>query len=637
MIDCTGGLSRDERAIARRNKRESLISSGSDGRRKVSAKLQKTIDKMMKVAKDCLANEAAEAAWAARLFSLEHPDRVVSSTPFQEKEFGDTGSPDKALQVSGVTKDITPDLSAIVVSLALFDGDKMLFAISGVAVPPVTTKLRLSRFVTSARLVVEYNKNRNLDDKLRIDVCLPDNTHMDGFLGLYDKDIAIVTSCGTRKSICRVDLDLQTPLPSDGKIIAAARAFESGRLMVTSGHLTEGGLACWTQITEAALGGPLVDHEGKFLGVNLNIDTAGSSLFLPLTALRERLVHFQILTPKTMDFRGYSLPAGVSSIIPSGFWKKVKQLEWLGYPKPPPLVLEFNGKVLNSFEEEFGQLLAWKEYPFDVTDYSSREYVWPLLPRDVVTKISRSVVRLVSSKGSVRSFACTGLLIKWPGTEGMHPVILTSASLVRSRDDHFNIDNNLKIEVFLPPKQVAKGTLVFYHLISNIAIISLEKGFHCIRPFDICCKEDDLSKPVVAIGRQISEGFLMATEGEVISNRFDTEYLLGCRSRVLASTCRIKKAGIGGPLINFDGAFVGMNHYNERKETLFVPRREIVKILKKELNWRKRRLSMNTLHGVGCGIYRSARWSVPEPYYGHGLLDVDKHALLHQHIGRQLQ
>lgn len=98
MIDCTGGLSRDERAIARRNKRESLISSGSDGRRKVSAKLQKTIDKMMKVAKDCLANEAAEAAWAARLFSLEHPDRVVSSTPFQEKEFGDTGSPDKALQ-----------------------------------------------------------------------------------------------------------------------------------------------------------------------------------------------------------------------------------------------------------------------------------------------------------------------------------------------------------------------------------------------------------------------------------------------------------------------------------------------------------------------------------------------------------
>ncbi|PNT73879.1 hypothetical protein BRADI_1g03431v3, partial [Brachypodium distachyon] len=413
MVDCTGGLSRDERAIARRRKREYLLSSGSDGRRSICARLQKTIDKTTE----------------ARLFSLEHPDPVVSSTPFQEKEFGNSGSPDKALQAIGVTKDITPDLSAIVVSLALFDGDKMLFAISGVAVPPGTTELRLTRFVTSTRLVVEYNKNRNLDDKLRIDVCLPDNTHMDGFLGLHDKDIALVTSCGTRNSVCPVDLDLQAPLPSNDKIIAAARAFEFGRLM-------------------AALGGPFVDHDGKFLGLHLNIDTAGSSLFLPLTALRERLVHFQILTPKTMDFRGFSLPAGVSSIIPSGFWRIVKRRESLGYPMPPPLVLEFNGKLLNTFEEEFGQLLAWKEYPFEVQ--YSEEYVWSLLPRNVVTKISQSVVKVLSFNGSVRSFACTGLLIKWPGIEGMQPVILTSASLVRSHDEHFEIDNNLT--VFLPPK-----------------------------------------------------------------------------------------------------------------------------------------------------------------------------------------
>lgn len=75
------------------------------------------------MAKQCLAAKAADDAWAARLFSLEHPDPVVSSTPFQEKEFGNSGSPDKALQAIGVTKDITPDLSAIVVSLALFDGD----------------------------------------------------------------------------------------------------------------------------------------------------------------------------------------------------------------------------------------------------------------------------------------------------------------------------------------------------------------------------------------------------------------------------------------------------------------------------------------------------------------------------------
>jgi hypothetical protein len=66
---------------------------------------------------------AAQAAEDARLFDLEHPNQVISSIPFQEKEFGDSGSSDKAHQAISVTKDIAPDLSAIVVSLALFDGD----------------------------------------------------------------------------------------------------------------------------------------------------------------------------------------------------------------------------------------------------------------------------------------------------------------------------------------------------------------------------------------------------------------------------------------------------------------------------------------------------------------------------------
>jgi hypothetical protein len=45
----------------------------------------------------------------------------------------------------------------------------MLFACSGVAVPSgMACKLDLTRFVTSRRLVDEFNKNRNLDDKLRV-------------------------------------------------------------------------------------------------------------------------------------------------------------------------------------------------------------------------------------------------------------------------------------------------------------------------------------------------------------------------------------------------------------------------------------------------------------------------------------
>jgi hypothetical protein len=81
-------------------------------------------------------------------------------------------------------------------------------------------------------------------------VCLPNNRHRDGFLGLYDEHIAIVTSCACEDYVCPVDLDLQAPRPSNGKIIAAARSSKSGRLMVTPGNLTVVGDASWTQITE---------------------------------------------------------------------------------------------------------------------------------------------------------------------------------------------------------------------------------------------------------------------------------------------------------------------------------------------------------------------------------------------------
>ena len=44
----------------------------------------------------------------------------------------------------------------------------MLFACSGITIPGGESKLRLSRFVTSAHLVQEFNRNRYRDDKLRV-------------------------------------------------------------------------------------------------------------------------------------------------------------------------------------------------------------------------------------------------------------------------------------------------------------------------------------------------------------------------------------------------------------------------------------------------------------------------------------
>lgn len=67
---------------------------------------------------------------------------------------------------------------------------------------------------------------------------LPNNRTTDGFLGLYDKDIAIVTCLGFLR-VRPIDLDLKaTPSPGDS-VQAAGRAFNSGSLMAMRGSLYE--------------------------------------------------------------------------------------------------------------------------------------------------------------------------------------------------------------------------------------------------------------------------------------------------------------------------------------------------------------------------------------------------------------
>jgi hypothetical protein len=52
----------------------------------------------------------------------------------------------------------------------------MLFACSGIPIPHGRTRQSLTRFVTSAHLVTQFNENRNKDDKLRVGAanhCVP--------------------------------------------------------------------------------------------------------------------------------------------------------------------------------------------------------------------------------------------------------------------------------------------------------------------------------------------------------------------------------------------------------------------------------------------------------------------------------
>ncbi|KAG2643981.1 hypothetical protein PVAP13_2KG369800 [Panicum virgatum] len=489
----------------------------------------------------------------------------------------------------------------------------------------------------------------------QVEVCLPNGTSTLGFLGLYDDDIAIVTSLGCLE-VVPLDLDYKSvPVSSDDHVIAVGRVFSSYSLWALDGvpctECSNTWVSSTSDTTKAVLGGPLiqnnVESKGRLLGMNLDLNHDDKRYtFLPLGSLKERLEHFQILNPKVIDFHNYSLPKGVSRIIPSGFMSVINQLKALGYPLPPPLVLELNGHLLNTFEGCFGESYAWKGYSPGCIPSVSKGFVWSRLTKNVLDKISRRVVSLASFNEGIRFFACTGLLIKLCG----HTFILTSASLVRN-DDEGDIDNNLKIEVFLPPNQRRSGKLEVYNLNYNIAIISVAKQF-----FRACAEDIFKTNPssekaylqlisnehmkssqkVIAVGRDACEGLLMGTIGEVKPTNEDSK--LNCEELRL-STCEINKAGIGGPLIDLGGRFVGMNFYDGRRVTPFLPKSKIVEVVT---------AADVLLEYFGYGLphhivplddgwpTKKNRWLVPPPYWYHGELDVDADDIP-VFMGRQLQ
>ncbi|KAF8693428.1 hypothetical protein HU200_038822 [Digitaria exilis] len=211
-------------------------------------------------------------------------------------------------------------------------------------------------------------------------------------------------------------------------------------------------------------------------------------------------------------------------------------------------------RLINNFEEKFV------------------EDTWSKLSKKVASNISQSVVSLASFKGEERFFACTGIFIDFNGSTSR---ILTSASLVRTSGDEHKIVDNLKIQVYLPNKHLSVGTLQHYNLSYNIAVVSV-KGHHCCRTAKFHNQmQIEPHMEVVAIGRIFETGKLMATSGIVT----EKESNLDCKD-LMISTCKITKAGIGGPLIDFGGNFVGMNFYG-RKETHYLPKSTVLEWLRR--------------------------------------------------------
>ncbi|KAM0847337.1 hypothetical protein ACQ4PT_055077 [Festuca glaucescens] len=128
-----------------------------------------------------------------------------------------------------------------------------------------------------------------------------------------------------------------------------------------------------------------------------------------------------------------------------------------------------------------------------------------------------------------------------------------------------------EIEVLLN-SQCREGTLQHYSLHYNVALVSV-KNYPALRPSNTLLRWNKTFE-VAAIGRCFKSGALMATSGDLVcwTGTLDCDFLA-------TSTCKITKAGIGGPLVSLDGDVIGMNFYDKRIGTPFLGLNEIYEIL----------------------------------------------------------
>ncbi|KAF8646805.1 hypothetical protein HU200_065603 [Digitaria exilis] len=112
------------------------------------------------------------------------------------------------------------------------------------------------------------------------------------------------------------------------------------------------------------------------------------------------------------------------------------------------------------------------------------------------------------------------------------------------------------IEVLLPNKERRGGELQHYNLHYNVALVSV-KDFTAPHPANIQPYRSNHSSELVAIGRSFKSGILMAASGQHCQHT-EMPDTLDCKL-LRYSTCRITKAGIGGPLVDYNGKFIGMN------------------------------------------------------------------------------
>ncbi|KAL6616758.1 hypothetical protein ACP70R_039028 [Stipagrostis hirtigluma subsp. patula] len=498
---------------------------------------------------------------------------------------------------SELSEEVASKLSNSVVSIALSDGDTLLCECSGIT---VKREGSLTRFITSASLVRACNNKR--EDNLRLEVCHEDYVAK-GFLRAYDLD----------REIAFVDVmtfrDIQAIYPNAvmnfepqrmSKVVAVGRDI-SGKLMTMGGILngysakpkrSKRFIMSTCKIPEVCEGGPLFDFDGNFLGMNVY-----GVQWEPFSCQKIQLVFF---------YRKPGVGKGITVHRNTLTEDLLMELEFFGYPKPSESMLNVGMILVETFEDPFGD-----EYG---------KGVWSELSKTVSSNIYEATVALASFNGEKRFFACTGIFIEWNGCTP----ILTSGSLVRSSRCNNKIDENLTIEVLLPNNKRAEGTLQSYNLHYNVALVSVN-GFRASQTIKLERRYPG-SFEVLSVGRCFKSGSVMAARGSVIA-------------RPSTLDCRV---GIGGPLLDFDGKFIGMNFYEKVLGTPFMTLHDLLKILE---SFKRERTVADTgrdysrisvLDWTMDGDCKTSinSWPVPAPYWCHPE-DVNKRKLigLYMYVG----
>jgi len=190
------------------------------------------------------------------------------------------------------------------------------------------------------------------------------------------------------------------------------------------------------------------------------------------------------------------------------------------------------------------------------------------LSAQVLSRLRQSVVALASFDGDTKLRECTGICIE---TSCSDATILTSRQLVPP-----TWPASLRIEVRLPNNRIVTGWIEDPGIYVGFFIVNIKKvsGFAAAHVSLDCDMQFEPYRKVAAVCRHFSSGYISYTTGVELASpsaHIDEEML---------STCWIRKVGIGGPLVDFDGNFVGMNCSRTRKrKTPYVQRLSILQFL----------------------------------------------------------